>query len=243
MIDIHTHVMYGVDDGCKTLEESIETIHKLKEKGFNKIVLTPHYIKGADYCSNKRQNQKIMVKLKNILKSRDIDIELFLGNEIYFSYDIFKLILNKEISSINNTQYLLIELPLYNEINGLVDYLYELKINGYVPIIAHPERYRYFQENYKKLDILRDNGVLFQCNFGSIVNCYGKEAKKLIKYMLKNDYVTFLSSDIHSTNSSLFKYFDSATKKIKRIIGEEKFVKITHCNALKMLQNEQIEYK
>ena len=89
------------------------------------------------------------------------------------------------------------------EILNLEDIIYEINLKGYIPIIAHPERYKYFQNDYKKLDELILDGVLFQCNYGSIIGKYGKEAKKLFKYMLSNDLVTFLSTDVHRSDSEI----------------------------------------
>ena len=241
MIDIHSHIIYDIDDGCKTIEESINTLKELKSIGFSKIVLTPHYIEGSKYQANNKIKEEKLKKLKQKIKENNIDIDLYLGNEIYISFDIENLILKKEIHPIDNTKYLLIELSFYNEINKVEDYLYELKLKGYIPIIVHPERYLYFQKDYKKMDNLYESGVLFQSNYGSIIGTYGKEAKKLLKYALKKDMITFFATDIHRPNSSLIEDFDKITKKIKKITGEEKFKKLSETNALKMLQNKEIE--
>lgn len=238
MIDIHSHIIYNIDDGCKTIEESIQLIKKMKEVGFSKIVLTPHYMEGSKYQANNKIKNEKLKKLKQAIKEKNIDIDLYLGNEIYISSDIEDLISKDEIHPMGNTKYLLIELSLYNEINNVEDYLYELKLKGYIPIIAHPERYLYFQKDYKKMEKLYESGVLFQSNYGSIIGVYGKDAKKLIKYALKKDMITFMATDIHRPNSPLIEDFDKIAKKIKKIIGEEKFKKLSETNALKMLKKK-----
>lgn len=243
MIDIHSHIIYDIDDGCKNIEESIKALKELNSIGFSKIVLTPHYMEGSKYIANNTKKEEKIKVLKEKIKEYNIDIDLYLGNEIYISFDIEDLILKNEIHPIDNTKYLLIELSLYNEINKVEDYLYELKLKGYIPIIAHPERYLYFQKDYKKMDKLYESGVLFQSNYGSIIGAYGSDAKKLLKYALKKDMITFLATDIHRPNSSLIENFDKITKKIKKITGEEKFKKLSETNALKMLQNIEIEYE
>lgn len=242
MIDIHSHIIFDIDDGCTTKEESINTLINLKNIGFNKIVLTPHYMKGSNYIKNNEIKINKYNELKRLIKENDIDIDIYLGNEIYINSEIHELILDNEIYTMNNTKYILVELPLYNEINNVEDYIYELKLKGYIPIIAHPERYQYFQKNYKKLNKLYDSGVLFQCNYGSIIGVYGKSAKDLIKYILKNNMVTFMATDIHKPNFSIIDNFSKITKKIKKITGEEEFNNITHNNALKMLNDKTIEY-
>lgn len=242
MIDIHTHIIFNIDDGCKSIDDSVNTIKKLKELGFSKIFLTPHYMKGSNYQANNDIKITKYNKLKELVKNENMDIELCLGNEIYINNDIDNLIISKEIYPLNDTRYLLIELPLYNEINGVMDYLYELKLRGYIPIIAHPERYTYFQKNYNKMVELYECGVLFQSNYGSILGIYGKEAKKLLKYALKNDMISFLATDIHSSNFSLIKDFKKATKKIKKIVGNKRFEDLTFNNANKIIDNKKVEY-
>ena len=241
MIDIHTHIIFNIDDGCKSLENSLKTIINLRKLGFKKIVLTPHYMQGTKYIANNELKIDKFNILKDEVKKHNIDIELYLGNEIYINYNIENLIVNNEIYSVNNSRYLLIELPLYNEINGVMDYLYELKLKGFIPIIAHPERYSYFQKDYKKMDELFDSGILFQSNYGSIIGLYGNDAKRLVKHALKKDMISFMSTDIHNPNFSLINNFDKVVKKIKKIVGEERFKDITYNNALRVIENKTIE--
>ena len=240
MIDIHTHIIPGIDDGCRSVDESIKTLEKLKELGFSKVILTPHYIDNSSYCVNNSIKKGKLDILKNKLKEKEIALELYLGNEIYINSDIDKLISEDNVHSLNNTKYLLIEFPLSNEINNIEDYLHELKVKGYIPVIAHPERYTYFQDDYKKVDRLCDEGVLFQSNYASIMNKYGKKAGKLLKYMLKNNMISFLATDVHHPNSSLLDDFDKCLKKIEKITGKDKLKELTEINPLKLLNNEEI---
>lgn len=227
MIDIHNHILFGVDDGCVNIDESIILLKKMQEVGFSKIVLTPHYIKGTKLVSNNLEKEYKLALLKEKLKENKINIELYLGNEIFITDNIVGLLKNGEVSSINNSRYVLIELPFENEIIGLVDILYELKYNKLIPIIAHPERYIYFQNDISKITKLREEGVLFQVNYSSILGLYGRKAKKVVKNLLKNDYVDFLGTDIHSMKKTyVLDNFKKIEKKIIRIVGEEKYNKI-----------------
>lgn len=240
MIDMHNHILYGIDDGCKTIEESIETIKNMKKIGFNSIVLTPHYIEDSSFKANNNLKLERLEILKEELLKNNIDVNLFLGNEIFINESINDLIINKEIRSINNTRYILIELPFNNQILNLDDYLYELKLKGYKIIIAHPERYTYFKDNYKEARKLYDSGVLFQVNYGSIIGQYGSSSLKLVKKLLKDDMVDFISTDIHKPSSSLFDKFDDIKYKIIKIIGEDKFKDISYNNILKVINDEDI---
>lgn len=240
MIDMHNHILYGIDDGCKTIYESIETIKNMKKIGFNTIVLTPHYIEDSSFKANNNLKLQRLEILKEELLKNNIDVNLFLGNEIFINESINELIINKEIRSINNTRYILIELPFNNQILNLDDYLYELKLKGYKIIIAHPERYTYFKDNYEEARKLYDSGVLFQVNYGSIIGQYGSSSLKLVKKLLKDDMVDFISTDIHKPSSSLFDKFDDIKHKIIKIIGEDKFKDISYNNILKVINDEDI---
>lgn len=240
MIDMHCHILFGIDDGCKTADESLETIKNMKSLGFNSLVLTPHYIKGANYnCNNKMKKERFEL-LKDELNKRNIKMDLFLGNEVYINEDINSLVIRKEIRTLNNTRYILIELPFNSRLNGLDDYLYELELKGYKVIIAHPERYKYFQDDYKLASELYSSGVLFQCNYGSIVGQYGTSSMKLVKHLLKENMVDFMCSDVHKPNSSLFDDFEEIKSKIIKIIGLDKFNLITNDNMLKVINDVDI---
>lgn len=234
MTDVHSHILFGVDDGSSSIEESITLLKGLKEVGFNNVILTPHYIEGSDYCSSRDNNLERFNQLKKIIKDKKIGINIYLGNEIFIDDDIIEYIKEGKISSLNDTKYLLIELPFHNKIVNLEDTLYELSYAGFVPILAHPERYDFFQKDYKMVDSLRENGVLFQANYASILGYYDNKSKKLLKYMLKKGYIDFLGTDIHRTKKMfVIDNFDKIEKKIIKIIGTDNYKKIiSNCNKL-----------
>jgi len=222
MTDIHCHLIYGVDDGSRSVEESLELLQELKNVGFDKVIITPHFIWGTEYDSD---NEIKLEKLNNIKKeliNNHINLEVFLGNEIFVNSKIDKLINEGMISSLADTKYLLIELPFHNKIIGLEDMLYELTCKGYIPIIAHPERYSYFQENYRLVDEFKHEGYLFQCNYASILGYYGKESEKLVKYLFKKQYVDYLGTDLHRVGKTfMLDNFKKIEKNIIKITGKE----------------------
>ena len=231
MTDIHSHILFNVDDGAKSIEESIELLKKMAEIGFKNIILTPHYIKGSEYSSENQEKQEKLEELKNAIKDENIDINIYLGNEIFINNEIIELIKNNSIYTLNNTRYILVELPFHNQIVGLEDIIYELKIKGLIPIIAHPERYTYFQENYKEIDRLREEGFLFQGNYASILGYYGKNSQKLFKYMLKKQYIDYLGTDIHRTAKTyVIENFKKIEKHIIKITKKDYFNEIQKNN-------------
>lgn len=234
MTDTHSHILFDLDDGSSSIKESIELLKKLKNIGFNNIILTPHYIKGSEYSANNQEKLTKLEILQKELIKENIKINIFLGNEIFISNDILSLLEDDKISSLNNSKYLLIELPFHNQILNLEDTIYEIKLKGYIPIIAHPERYTYFQEDYDLVDKLKESDVLFQSNYSSILGYYGKNSEKLLKYMLKKKYVDYLGTDIHHINKAfVIDNFDKIMKKITKITGSDYLQKIiNNCNHL-----------
>ena len=204
MTDIHSHILYDVDDGAKSILDSIEIIKKMKSVGFNNLILTPHFINGSRYSNDRLDNISRIKKIREHLMDNNIDINVFLGNEIFICKDIYDLVKKNIISTLNNSRYILIELPFDSQINNLYDIIYELKYQGFIPIIAHPERYTYFQKDYGLVNQLYNEGVLFQSNYLSIIGYYGTDAKNLLRYMLKNNLISYLASDIHSVNKTPF---------------------------------------
>ena len=234
MIDTHSHILYGIDDGSRNIEESINIIKSYNEIGIKNIILTPHYIKDTSYISPKQDNIKILEKLKKEIQEKNINTNLYLGNEIYIDKDIEDLLKEKTISSLNDTKYLLIELPMSGKKEGYYDIFLDLVNKGYKVVLAHPERYRTFQEDFERVYELVDIGVLFQCNIGSIVGQYGTSAKKTMKRMLKEDLVYILGTDVHRYKDN--SYIIKANKKIKRYTNKEQYNNIIKENAKELLK-------
>ena len=220
MTDIHSHIIFGIDDGSKSVEESLEIINKLSFLGFNNIICTPHFIEGTEYCANNEEKEKRL----NILKEKS-NVNLYFSNEIYINTRIDKFIENGYIMPINK-KYLLVEFPMHNEIKDAIDIFYELQIKGYTIILAHPERYTFFQDDYKLIDKYHEKGILFQANFGSANGMYGHEAEKLLKYLLKKGWIHFLGTDVHHSNSKLFDEFNKIEKKLIKYAGKEYYQNI-----------------
>lgn len=235
MIDFHSHILPAIDDGAKSIEESINLIKEAQKVGFNKIISTSHYIQEYYECD---ENERI--KLLGEIKSHYQDVELYLGNEIYVTNEIPQLIKDKKASTINNSKYVLFELPLHSKTINDKEIVYRLIENGYVPIIAHPERYSYVQENLDYASKLADMGALFQANYGSILGIYGKRAKKTVKQLLKQDLIHFLGSDVHRI-SQIYPKIPKAIKKISKIVSDKKMNELTTLNAQKVINNENIE--
>ncbi len=227
MTDVHSHILFGIDDGSRTILESVELLKKLKSVGFNNVILTPHFILDSTYNSNYESNIKIYNELKERLIDENIDINIYLGNEIFIDKNVPTLLEKNIITSLNGTKYVLVEFPMHNKLLNIEDILYEIRSKGYEVVIAHPERYDAFKENYSIVDTLREDGFLFQSNYSSILGYYGKDSIKLLKYMLKRHYIDFLGTDIHRIEKTyVIDNFKKIEKHIIKITGSEYYNKI-----------------
>ena len=227
MTDIHSHLIYDVDDGSSSVDESIQLIKGLHDVGFDNIIMTPHYIEGSEYCSYNHEKLEKLEVLRQAVRENGIKVNLYLGNEIFINDHIIGDVIANKIYTLNDTKYLLFELPFHNQILNLTDIVYEIRIQGYIPILAHPERYTYFQDDYSLVDELREEGLLFQSNYASILGFYGKGAEKLLKYMLKKEYVDYLGTDIHHISKSfVIDNFKKIEKHFNKFAGKEYYKKI-----------------
>ena len=235
MIDFHSHILPGIDDGAKNLEQSIAMVNEAKKVGFTKIISTSHYMENYYECNEKNRKELLEQVQKNVN-----GIELCLGNEIYITNNIIELLQNGQASSINGTKYVLFEFPLITTrpMNDK-EVIYRLVENGYIPIIAHPERYPFIQENPDYLYKLEEMGALFQANYGSIIGMYGLKAKKTLKILLKNNLISFFGSDAHRPEQ-VYNKMPKIIKKLKKIISNEEFEEFTEINPERVLKNENI---
>lgn len=236
IIDIHTHILPGIDDGAKDIDESIRIINYLYDNGITDIVLSSHYIKDTKYSYNQITRETLFKRV--IEKLNNDNIHLYLGNEVFLSEDVIELLEQHEISTINNTKYMLIELPLTNTLGNLQNILCELTNYGIRPIIAHPERYEFLQKNNKRVRELIEFNCLLQCNIESLTGKYGKKATKTMKWLLKKDLVSFVATDTHEVGDS--NNLQKAYQKLKKKVGANKYKELTEINPLKVLNNEEI---
>lgn len=234
MIDFHSHILPNIDDGSTCVQETQKLIEEAKEAGFKKIISTSHYMENY-YESTEEER----LQLLKDAEENSVDIELYLGSEIYITYDIVKLLQDKKASTINNSRYVLFELPLQSRAISAKEVVYRLIESGYIPIIAHPERYGYVQDDIKYAKELAEMGALFQANFGSIIGLYGKKAEKTLKKLLNEDLIQFFGSDVHRIGH-IYPKMPKIMKKLNKILSPREIKELTETNAQKVLNDEEI---
>jgi tyrosine-protein phosphatase YwqE len=203
--DLHSHLIPDIDDGVKTLEESINIIKNLKELGYKKLITTPHIM------SHKFPNTKDIImsgleKVKEELEKQNIDIIIEAAAEYYYDEYFIESVRKKDLLTFGDN-HILFELSYTANPFGLEQVVFELLNQGYKPILAHPERYTYYSHSLEKYNNLKDLGLLFQINLNSLDKFYGKNPKVAAEYLVENGLVDFIGSDIHS-----MRYFDSLKK-------------------------------
>lgn len=195
MIDMHNHVLFGVDDGAFTIQESIEMILTAYRNGTKKMILTPHYYRDRNYLSTVSENTQKLNMLRNELEKRGCQMELFLGNELFIESDLDVLLETGKVLPLADSRYVLVEFPM-DEYKGEYDeYLYNLTVSGYKVIIAHPERYAFVQEKPAFCETWVENGYYLQSNADSLKY---RNKKKVIDYLLKRGWLSFMASDAHN---------------------------------------------
>lgn len=235
MIDIHSHIFPNVDDGPETMEDSIKMLQQAYDAGITTIIATPHYIEDK-YITTKKQREGLVNSLQKELDKKCINIKLYVGTEAYICTNLDELLKKKTISTLNNSKYVLFELPMHSKVIYLDEVVNTLLERKWIPIIAHPERYSYIQQDIRMVNKLLEKGVLFQANYGSICGLYGKAAQKTLKKLLKMDAIHFLASDSHRPDSIYVKT-DKMLRKIERIIGAKKMDQLTQINPSKILHH------
>ena len=241
MIDMHTHILPNIDDGSESMEETIKMLKEAKEVGFTDIITTSHYIENS-YDITKRERKNIINEIKSKLDIENINIKLYNGAEAYISNNIYELIEKEELPTLNNSKYLLMELPMNNKVLYLENVIYSLESKGITTIIAHPERYSYVQKDIKFVEELVERGVLFQANYGSIIGKYGNDTSKCVKKLLKKKLIHFLGTDTHKSNS-IYAQMNIILKKLEKITGKEYLELLSVINPKIVIDNGNVESK
>ncbi len=197
MYDFHSHIVYGVDDGAKDREMTIEMLKTAVESGTDKIIATPHYVRGRFQVPRDEINAGVR-ELRALAKENNIGIKIYEGQEVYYSKNILSYYEEGVINTIENTRYMLLEVPIRSfDIEEVLDTLYELQLKGIVIILAHPERYRDFIKEPSLINRFIAEGFLFQLNMGSITGGFGKDVKRTAEIFVKHRVYSVVGSDAH----------------------------------------------
>ena len=213
--DIHSHLIPGIDDGVKTIEESIEMIRGFASLGFKRLVTTPHIM--SDYFKNTPEiiNQGLE-QVRKAIKHHNIDIELHAAAEYYIDEAFLPKMYSEKLLTIFD-KYVLVEVSYINPPDNLHHILFEMIINGYKPILAHPERYPFWYEKFSEYKKIKEAGALFQLNTNSLAGYYGPVAKIIAEKLIDEKMIDFIGSDLHGQ-----RHLDS----LRKVVDEKSFHKL-----------------
>jgi len=200
MIDIHSHILYGMDDGARDIETSYAMCRLAVENGVDKIFATSHLTELYDVRSYVNARDDRIARLRELIEERGLGIEIYPGAEVYASDDLFFCEGLEEVT-LNNSKYILVEFPMRGiSFSTVLRYIETIFLKGLVPIIAHPERYSFIQKQYDRANFLADIGVFFQINASSLAGRMGREEFDLAYEFVMKDLANFIASDSHSLN-------------------------------------------
>ncbi|MFH0865945.1 MAG: CpsB/CapC family capsule biosynthesis tyrosine phosphatase [Bacteroidota bacterium] len=194
--DMHSHLIPGLDDGSKSLEESVELIRRMHSLGYKKLIMTPHIM--SDYFKNKSETiLKGLDLVRNELEKQQIPIVVEVAAEYMFDEGLVKKFKAGNLLTFGK-KYVLIELSAFVFPENLFHVLFDMKLEGYNPILAHPERYSYWHYNFEHYVTLKDREIFFQINIPSLSGFYSNEVKKICENLIENNMVDFAGSDLHN---------------------------------------------
>jgi protein-tyrosine phosphatase len=195
--DIHSHLLPGIDDGSPDLATSLELIKGMKESGYSKLITTPHIM--WDMYQNTRDGiLTLLDELQHVLAEEKIDIELDAAAEYFLDDYVMGLLKKKEPLLTFGDNMVLTEFSMASPPIDLKEILFEMRMQDYQPVIAHPERYIYLEHNKEFYDELKDAGYLFQLNLLSFAGVYGRSVKELANYIANKGYYDLAGTDLHN---------------------------------------------
>ena len=240
MIDIHSHILPGLDDGAQSMEETLGMVRQLQAAGFKTLIATPHVLEGRAYLSP----TDILAATEQVhecVARAGMPVEILPGAENYIFPDMAKWAQAGKLLTLGNTgKYLLLELPMLEIPHYTDQVFFDLQVTGLTPILAHPERYRGLYDKPERLLDWAKKGILFQLDLRSMGGKYGPQAKRLAEIMLHSDLVHFVGSDAHRVARSESAYLEEL-RSVKGIVGEERFREVTVGNPRRILEGKAVE--
>jgi tyrosine-protein phosphatase YwqE len=195
-IDIHSHLIPGIDDGSPDMETTIILLKKFIDLGYKKVITTPHIM--SDYYKN---NPEIILsgldKVKTEIKKNNLSIEIEAAAEYNLEPEFEDLLEKNNLLTFGPDKYLLFELSFFDEPPRVNDIIWKMREKGVSPVLAHVERYAYWHKDYDKIEEMINRGVKLQLNIGSVTGAYGPEVKKVANRLIKDKVIDFVGSDCH----------------------------------------------
>jgi len=197
MVDIHSHILPGIDDGAKTLEDSLELCRIAAGDGIETIVATPHVMEYR-YPNTRSTIEGPFARLASEIQSRGIPLRVVRGAEVHLAADLVTRLRDGDLMTYDdNRRYMLLEFPFQDMVSGTEEIVYRLRLAGVTPVVAHPERIGFFMDNPGRLEALLKLGALAQVTGGSLLGSFGEKSERAAWRMMERRLVHVLASDAH----------------------------------------------
>ena len=194
-VDFHSHLLFGIDDGARTFEETVSLLRSLHNFGIKHFITTPHVMQHVwENTSEIILNR--LNEVNKVLQTLDLDITLKAAAEYFMDENFVQLFKNQSLLTLKNN-YVLVEMSYINAPIQLYEIIFDLQLSGYKPVLAHPERYNFYHSNFNEYYKLKKAGCLFQLNLLSVVGYYGESVTKTAQRLLSEGLIDFASSDTH----------------------------------------------
>lgn len=237
-IDIHCHILPGVDDGSPDTETSLEMLRIAEKNGIQQMILTPHH-KPMHHNVSPEHNELYTKRLQEAADNSGINVRLFSGNEVYYSDETFDNLVDGKVHTMAGSEYVLVEFHPTNPYKAIHNGLYQVQAAGYIPILAHVERYGEIVAHISYVEELSEMGCLIQVNASSIMGKYGFGISHLTKKLLKKELVDFVATDAHDAGSRAPELLECRNY-ITRKFGEEYSDRVLYDNPLKVINKDMI---
>ena len=197
--DLHSHLIPGIDDGSPDTNTSLQLISGLMELGFKKLITTPHIMQDL-YPNTRDDILKRIDLLKSEVKKQGLDVEITAAAEYFLDDNVSGLLKKKEPLLAISGNMILVEFSMISPSFGIKEILFEMQMQGYTPVIAHPERYVYLEGNKDFFEELKTTGCLLQLNLLSLTGYYGKNVFDFSQYLIKKEYYDLIGTDLHNSH-------------------------------------------
>jgi protein-tyrosine phosphatase len=240
MIDLHCHILPGLDDGAKSFEEALEMARIAEKDGIEIIVATPHMFREGYVYDDFKEIEDQITKLNHVLRENTVNVKILKGAEVHISHNLIEEIQkNRENLVLNESSYMFVEFPSDHVFRDVKNLFFELMGEGITPIITHPERNSVFSHNTSLLFELTQMGGLIQVNSGSFLGFYGSRAREAVHYFLELNLIHFIASDGHNTKA-IAPRLSGAVREVSSRVGEEKANVLVKDNPLAVLEDREL---
>ncbi|NOX90283.1 MAG: hypothetical protein GXO77_14805 [Calditrichaeota bacterium] len=239
-IDLHSHFVFGLDDGARDLDETLAMVDQAASLNIKQLLATPHATDLTDDVFSDQLLRRFRF-VKSEIEKAGIPVKLSLAAELFFSKRILEWFHYPWTTFDNNLRYLLFELPLYDLPDDVGDLIFQCRLKGITPILAHPERYVYLHDKLSKLYTWFQQGCLIQINAGSVTGQFGASIQNVALNLIKGRFVHFIASDAHETERRSYKTLIEARSELRRIVDEETLDALFYANPKKALNGETIK--